>query len=356
MQGIMPARYQISLKFKGTGLAPASDTRDQTMKPIPKAPGAPTSLHRRNRHQGRYDFPALIRDSPELGAYVIDNGYGQESIDFACPLAVKALNRALLKSYYGVTHWDIPDRYLCPPIPGRADYVHYLADILAAGNGGVIPRGPGIRVLDIGVGANGIYPLIAHSEYGWQCVGSDVDAVALASAKAIVESNSPLRDAIDLRLQPDASRIFYGVVRPGEFFDLTLCNPPFHATAREARLGSQRKWRNLGKSTSDRAAPSLNFGGQDRELWYEGGEATFVRRMIDESAQIPRQVLWFSTLISKATNLPGAYNALKKAGALQIQTVKMAQGQKQSRFIAWTFLDQAGQSTWRDDRLQAIAG
>ena len=42
------------------------------------------------------------------------------------------LNRAILMHHYGVKSWDIPAGYLCPPIPGRADYIHSVADLLAA--------------------------------------------------------------------------------------------------------------------------------------------------------------------------------------------------------------------------------
>src|SRR3546814_1857048 len=35
------------------------------------------------------------------------------------------------------------------PVPGRADYVHLLADLLASHNEGTIPRGAAVKVLDI---------------------------------------------------------------------------------------------------------------------------------------------------------------------------------------------------------------
>ena len=165
-----------------------------------------TGLHPRNPHRGRYDFRQLIACSPELAAFVATNEYGDESIAFADPAAVKALNRALLKLTYGITGWDIPPQYLCPPIPGRADYLHYLADLLAAGNGGIIPRGKSVRVLDIGAGANCIYPLIGHREYGWQFVGTDIDPAALDNAQRILDANSGLSDAIDCVCKRHARR------------------------------------------------------------------------------------------------------------------------------------------------------
>ena len=316
----------------------------RNVKPAP--PREKATLHPRNRHQGHYDFPKLIKSSPELAKFVILNPYGKESIDFANPQAVRVFNRALLKAFYGVAHWDIPADYLCPPIPGRADYLHFLADLLAEGNGGEIPRGASVKALDIGTGANCIYPLLGHSDYGWHFVGSDIDSTAIAAATTIVKANN-LHKAISVRLQANRKHILSGLLDSAERFDVSLCNPPFHASLEEAQRGSQRKWRALGKADPKRKLPVLNFGGQSQELWCEGGEIRFVTLLIQESALIPTQVLWFSTLVSKASNLPPIQSALKKAGALEVRVVEMGQGQKQSRFAAWTFLDKAQQSAWR---------
>jgi len=304
-------------------------------------------LHPRNRHQGRYDFAQLVAASPELAAFVRSNEHQDQGIDFADPAAVKALNRALLKQYYGVGLWDIPAGYLCPPIPGRADYLHYLADLLADSNGGEVPRGKGVRVLDVGVGANCIYPIIGHREYGWRFVGSDIDPVAIRVAKQIVAANPGLTGAIDCRLQSNPADIFRGVLKPGELFDLTLCNPPFHASAAEAAGANTRKRQQLG---TDPTRPALNFGGQAGELWCTGGEEGFVRRMVAESARIPGSCFWFTALLSKKDSLYGVEKELKKAGAYAVRVVPMAQGHKASRFVAWTFLNEAQQQEWRTRR------
>jgi 23S rRNA (adenine1618-N6)-methyltransferase len=323
---------------------------------------AATPLHPRNRHQGRYDFAQLVHHSPGLAHFVIRNAHGEQSIDFAEPRAVKALNQALLKAFYHIEHWDIPEGYLCPAIPGRADYIHYLADLLADDNvtdgkvadgklarthDAALPRGPHVRVLDVGTGANMIYPIIGHAEYGWQFVGSDIDATALASAHAVIRSNAGLAGAITLRQQKSPRHVFRGLFEPDTYFDLTLCNPPFHASQHDASSGSRRKWRGLGKTTARHGTPTLNFGGQNAELWCEGGEALFISRMIEESAQRHSQVLWFTTLVSKESNLPAVWRHLKKVCATEVRTVDMAQGQKKSRFVAWTFLDPAAQKAWR---------
>ncbi|MBM5572405.1 MULTISPECIES: 23S rRNA (adenine(1618)-N(6))-methyltransferase RlmF [Deefgea] len=305
------------------------------------APKPPAELHPRNRHRGRYDFPALIAACAELKPFVAVNQYGDESIDFANPAAVKMLNRALLAKFYGVKNWDVPAGYLCPPIPGRADYIHNLADLLVESHRGKTPEV--VRVLDIGCGANCVYPLIGSAEYEWEMVGSEVDAVALTNAQQIVDANPQLN--IELRQQKIPGAIFLGIVQDGEFFDLTLCNPPFHASLAEATKGSQRKWKNLGKAPRGKAAatpaPVLNFGGQGGELWCEGGEEAFIQRMISESRQIGQRCLWFTSLVSKASSLPLLYRTLEKAGARDVRTIEMSQGQKQSRFLAWTFIPPA---------------
>lgn len=286
-----------------------------------------TSLHPNNPHRGRYDFPRLLAVCPELAAFVSVNIHGDDAIDFSHPAAVKSLNCALLIDFYGIKSWDVPAQYLCPPIPGRADYLHYLADLLAEGP--AVPHD--VQVLDIGVGANCIYPLIGHRSYGWQFVGSDIDPAALANAQKILEANPGLNEVIELRLQTSRHAIFEGVVHADERFDLTLCNPPFHRSLSEACAGTQRKWKNLGKNK----VKQLNFGGRGAELWCEGGEEAFVCRMIEESRVV--NCRWFTTLISKSASLPGVYRALEKSGVSDYKTIDMAQGQKKSRIVAWTF-------------------
>ncbi len=293
-------------------------------------------LHPRNRFRAGYDFSKLVSCSPALAEFVAPNAYGNDSIDFANPRAVKALNQALLRHAYGVQSWDIPQGYLCPPIPGRSDYLHQLADLLAGGDDAAIPRGRSVSVLDIGVGANCIYPLIGASEYGWRFMGSEIDPVALRWAQKLVAANTALAGLIECRLQPSPTECFKGVIKPGEVFDLSMCNPPFHSSAAEAAAGTQRKVRNLGGGKS--AATVLNFGGKTGELWCVGGELAFVQRMIAQSTALAQRCRWFTTLVSKSVHLPRLHQALRAVQAVDVRTIAMAQGQKQSRILAWTFM------------------
>lgn len=301
-----------------------------------------SDLHPRNRHRQPYDFEQLIVTSPALAQWVVRNQYNSHTIDFANPQAVKQLNQALLAHFYGVNDWDIPEHYLCPPIPGRADYLHYIADLLAESNGGQIPRGHSIRALDIGVGANCVYPLIGHSEYGWRFLGLDIDPVSIASANKILQANhSHLGNDIEVRLQHSPQQIFKGALTKDESVDVTICNPPFHASIEDAQAGTLRKLRNLNQSSNKPKLPAgkvtLNFGGQGTELCCEGGEIGFLRRMINESRQFKHQCHWFTSLVSKTSNLPDVYRALKAAAATEIRTIEMAQGNKKSRIVAWRY-------------------
>ena len=296
-------------------------------------------LHPRNPHRAQYDFPRLIRSVPELKHFLVPHPLGGDTIDFADPAAVKALNRALLKLHYGVVHWDIPRGYLCPPIPSRADYLHYAADLLSEGDTANIPRGSAANVLDIGVGANCVYPLIGVHEYGWRFIGTDIDPAAVDWANQLVATNPTLAGKITCRLQPATGEIFKNVVRPGETFALSICNPPFHASPAEAAAGTLRKLKNLGGGKPAKAV--LNFGGQSNELWCHGGEETFVRHMIGESAARPELCTWFTTLVSKRGSLPAIYRELSKVRTVDVRTLVMFAGQKQSRIVAWTFLTAA---------------
>ncbi|EDY83910.1 conserved hypothetical protein [Verrucomicrobiia bacterium DG1235] len=294
-------------------------------------------LHPRNPHQGRYDFAALVAACPELAAFLRPNPKGDQTIDFGDEGAVRALNGALLAHHYGVKHWMIPMGYLCPPIPGRADVIHYLADLLSDSNGGEIPRGKRVRALDIGTGANCIYPILGSRSYGWQFVGTDIDNTAVKTARLIVESNACLRKLIKVVQQKNRDSIFKGIIRPDDRFDLTLCNPPFHGSAEEAQAANQRKRSNLSKGSRVKKTDTLNFGGQQAELWCAGGELRFVSQMIRESVAFGEQVGWFSSLISKSEHLPALKKELGRSGASQVEVLEMRQGQKVSRLLAWRF-------------------
>ncbi|MDH5475797.1 MAG: 23S rRNA (adenine(1618)-N(6))-methyltransferase RlmF [Cyclobacteriaceae bacterium] len=305
-------------------------------------------LHARNKNRERYDLSALIISIPELKKHIMPNKFGVKSVDFSNPLAVKLLNKALLNHYYGIKNWEFSDKNLCPPIPGRADYLHHIADVLGENNFGTIPIGDKITCLDVGLGASCIYPIIGVTEYGWKFIGSDIDTKSIASAQDIVNVNPSIKGKIECRFQKNPKDIFQGIIGKEEKIELTICNPPFHSSLEEAQRGTRRKIKNLsGKKVK---TPELNFSGISNELICDGGEYKFIQNMISESKKFAKNCLWFSTLVSKQSNLKGIHQLLEKSETNQVKTIPMGTGNKSSRIVAWTFFSKEEQKEWRDTR------
>jgi len=309
-------------------------------------------LHSRNKNRERYDLKALTNAIPELKKYVKPNKFGVDSVDFSNLHAVKLLNKAILKQYYGIESWEFPNENLCPPIPGRANYIHHIADLLGESNFGTIPFGDKITCLDIGLGASCIYPIIGVTEYDWKFIGSDIDPKSIASAQNIVNSNSSLKGNVECRLQKNPKDVFRGIIGKEDKIDLTICNPPFHSSIEAAQKGTRRKIKNLsGKKVK---TPELNFAGISNELICDGGEYQFIQNMIGESKKISKNCYWFSTLVSKQSNLKGIYKILEKIETNQIKTIPMGTGNKSTRIVAWTFLSSVEQKEWRETRWKTL--
>ena len=302
------------------------------------------ALHPRNLHIGQYDFPALIKACPELKPCVINNPRGEFTIDFSDSQSVLLLNKALLVHFYGINFWQIPAGYLCPPIPGRVDYIHYIADLLSETFASDIPQGSQIKGLDIGCGANCIYPILGSRSYDWSFVGTDIDTVAIKTAKLLVDANKNISKKITIRKQKKSKNIITGVVNKTDRFAFTMCNPPFHSSMEKATEGSLLKQANLSKKSRHKppqntpSTPTLNFAGQAHELSCEGGEIAFVKQMVTESALIKEQVCWFTCLLSKSENVSPLKKHLQQQDVKQVKVIEMSQGHKISRFIAWSYL------------------
>lgn len=300
-------------------------------------------LHPNNIYNKNYDFASLVLSNPSLKNFVFENEYQTKTIDFSNPQAVKTLNQTLLLTDFNIKNWDIPDGFLCPAIPGRLDYLLYLADLLAKDNNQDIPKNDTVLGLDIGIGANCIYPILGQRLFNWQFVGTDIDDLALENCQKIIENNPDLIDYISLQQQTDSRFLFKNIIEKSDKFSFTICNPPFHASAEDAAVATNRKTSNLFGTKN----ATLNFGGQNSELWTAGGELAFITQMIFESRNYPLQVLWFTTLVSKKENLSSLYKTLNKVEAVKVETINMAQGNKTSRILAWTFQTDKQRNDWK---------
>ena len=279
-------------------------------------------MHTKNPFVDDYDFDTLIQNYPALKDFVFVNEYGNKTIKFSNKHAVKALNTALLITHYGII-WDIPDNNLCPPIPGRLDYLLHIADL--------IPK-KDIRLLDIGTGANLIYLILATCHFNWKCTGSETDSDSLINAQTIIDNNNILKNT-ELRHQNNRNNILELIIKPDDVFDVVVCNPPFFKSRIDAQQKNKRKVNNLQLQEKE----TLNFGGRSNELWYKGGEEAFVKKMALESIQFKNQVYWFTSLVSNKENLKSIKRAVNKTLPAEVKVIDMEQGNKKSRFIAWTF-------------------
>ncbi len=285
-------------------------------------------MHPRNIHRNQnYNFEALLQVNPELDHFIFKNDYNTLTIDFANPKAVIALNKAILLLHYGVIDWEIPEGFLCPPIPSRADYIHYIADVLKN-------ESDNISGIDIGVGANAIYSILGAKIYQWNMVGSDINLESVKSAKKNISFTKDLKDKVTIIHQSDNANIFEGVIEKDQIYDFTMCNPPFHKSEKEALKGTLRKLNNLNNKQQEK----LNFGGQANELWCNGGEALFLKRMIKQSVDFRLNVKFFTSLVSKKENLPKLEKQLLKLNT-SFKIIPMEHGNKKTRIIAWSFTE-----------------
>lgn len=284
-----------------------------------------SGLHKNNVHKNGYDFEALIKTNPNLKKFIAENDHGKTSIDFSDPKAVRELNASLLQKHYGIVDWIFPEENLCPPIPGRVDYIHHLNDLIQASS----IEGD-IKILDIGTGATCIYPLLGAKVYDWNFVATDIELDSLDYSQDIIDDNN-LDAKIELRQQFDEQNILTGIIEAGDSFAVSMCNPPFYASAEEARGANRRKTRNLGTNTV------RNFSGNNNELWYVGGEKAFLHNYLYQSSLHKDVCIWFTSLVSKKENVESLKKSAVKLGASTFKSIPMQQGNKVTRIVAWSF-------------------
>lgn len=302
------------------------------------------NLHERSLHRFGYDFIDLVKAYPELEKHLIENEEGFLTIEFSNPTAVHALNAALLSLHYDIKDWIIPEGFLIPPVPSRVDYIHNVADLLAEDNSGTVPKGSNVHMIDIGVGANAIYSLLAQRCYRWQIIGVDINEESIQNAQKIITANK-LDKYIKLNHQKNPDFVLKDLFQADQYVDITVCNPPFFSSLEEAQKANERKWNNLKKEQK-----GFNFGGNAQELWYDGGEIKFLTNYIEDSQIYKKQCLWFTSLVSKEDMLPQLDQALEANGVIERKVIEMSQGQKKSRILCWTYFNAKNRKAWAQYR------
>ena len=278
-------------------------------------------MHDQNPFKNGYDLTILATLNSTLKKAIYTNKYGNTTIDFSDASAVKALNQALLKSQYNLD-WDLPKENLCPPIPGRLEYLLHIADLVQKKD---------VQLLDIGTGASLIYPVLGTAHFNWKCAGSETERTSIEHAKKIIKHNSKL-SSIDIRSQKNKHYILKGIVKEKDAFDVMVCNPPFFKNKAEATKQNRRKTNHLKSARQGR-----NFSGVANELWYPGGESQFIETLISESILYKKQINWFTTLIANEDHLKRLIKRIKKTKPKALKIIPLILGNKESRILAWCF-------------------
>lgn len=328
------------------------------------------TIHPRNKYsENPPDFGLLASLYPTFQPYVFYSRDGRPRIDWKDYNATRELTRVLLLHDHGLNWW-IPDCQLCPTVPNRSNYIHWIEDLLSS-NIIVDNRADSavVRGFDIGTGANCIYPLLGSSLLGWRFVGSDVTEVALEWAEKNVKNNPHISGLIEIRkvdnseevvreqlqigdirdcesnicnldgtsigtsvscpaelrsgvkMSYEGPPILVGVVKDEEKFDFCMCNPPFFETMEEAGLN-----------------PKTACGGTSEEMVCPGGEQAFVTRIIDDSVKLKQTFRWYTSMVGKKSNLKILISKLRAVGITIVKTTEFVQGQTCRWGLAWSFV------------------
>ncbi|XP_059435007.1 uncharacterized protein LOC132167968 isoform X2 [Corylus avellana] len=332
------------------------------------------TIHPRNKYsENPPDFALLASLYTSFQPFVFYGRDGRPRIDWTDFNATRELTRVLLLHDHGI-HWWIPDGQLCPTVPNRSNYIHWIEDLLASDIiGKTNTSGDNVRGFDIGTGANCIYPLLGASLLGWSFVGSDVTDVALEWAGKNVKNNPQISQLIEIRkveiheespsmeelhddklvfcesktelsgsmvkeeVDPlpstsfdphaDANKtyngppVLIGAVRDSEKFDFCMCNPPFFESMDEAGLN-----------------PKTSCGGTPEEMICHGGEKAFITRIIEDSAVLKHSFRWYTSMVGRKSNLKFLMSKLREVGVTIVKTTDFVQGQTCRWGLAWSFV------------------
>ncbi|KAI1383709.1 uncharacterized protein F4822DRAFT_85916 [Hypoxylon trugodes] len=308
--------------------APSATTEYNTpdTKFNPKLPFPRDDDYYKTLYTEELDFGLLGRHDPELNA-VLDRG---SHLDFTNPKSVMQLTKTLLRLNFGLLI-DLPTDRLCPPVPNRHNYILWLKDLLDSSSPSYLDRGnpaQPVTGLDIGTGANLIYPLLGCAQRpSWSFIATDVDAKSLACARKNVELNG-----LQTRIRV-VDRVLEDCLIPLdelglETIDFAMVNPPFYTSEMELADLAKQKSR----------PPNSACTGAPIEMVCAGGEVGFVRRIIDESLVLRRRVQWYTSMLGKQSSLEMIVNILKQHGVDNYAVTAFIQGKKTRRWaVGWSF-------------------
>ena len=271
------------------------------------------------------DFLILIKEFPDLKKYIIkQNEENKEEIyfDWSNNDLSLLMTKSILNYYFNIKYYYIPKGFLIPPIPSRLNYLNLINSLLTEE---VNIKYKDITGIDIGTGANIIYPILGNSLYKWKFICSEINEESFNNAKLIIEKNN-LENYIKLIKQENKNNIFLNILNQQNKYTFSLCNPPYYDYETEIKLDEKKR------------DNEFNFD----EVYYQKGEFGFFQRYFTESICYNKNVYLFTILIGKKTNMENICdlinvknnNIIKKFNVQKIQT-----GNNLRYIIYWSFFE-----------------
>ncbi|GBB93819.1 hypothetical protein RclHR1_22370002 [Rhizophagus clarus] len=289
-----------------------------------------TKMHPRNRYKDKSpDFSVLAFKYPSFYPFVHYSKEGKPFIDYKNPEAVRELTYCLLREDFNL-FLDIPLDTLCPPVPSRLNYIHWIEDLVSSTESHEESGQHTVYGIDIGTGASCIYPLLGCTlNKNWVFLATDIDEKAVKYAKDNVQRNS-LDDRITVHYNKMGKKILLdeNMIKDTTLkFSFCMCNPPFYENQEEYEKGVENKL----------TTPHSVCTGSSNEMFTPGGEFQFIKDILEESLFLRTKIRWYTSKIGRLETVNKMVCELKKVGIDNYVITEFCQGFTRRWGIGWSF-------------------
>ncbi|KAK0174769.1 hypothetical protein PV327_010499 [Microctonus hyperodae] len=269
-------------------------------------------MHPRNKYKIPPKFKDLAALYPEFKQHIITDLTGKLRFNFKNEESLRVLAKTLLKHDFNL-EVEIPHDKLVPALPLRLNYILWIEDLMKHA-----------KINNItGTGAVCIYPLLCARVNGWKMIATEIDSSSVTSAMENVRNNC-LDELINV-VAVNGKYILKDVVTDEHTYSFTMCNPPFF---------------DLDKSDEiEKSSPPRNAQtGNKIELTVDGGEYSFVKKIIDESAELGNKIQIYTSMIGLKNNLSKCLCELKQRNIENLTWTEFCQGRTKRWGLAWSFV------------------
>ena len=263
------------------------------------------------------DFLILIKEFPELKKYIIKHNDNKEefSFDWSNNDLSLLMTKSILKYYFNIQYYDIPKGFLIPPIPSRLNYLNLIHSLIKD------IKEENIIGIDIGTGANIIYPILGNSVYNWKFICTEINNESYNNARIILQKNN-LEEDINLIKQDNKNNIFLGILNRENKYSFSMCNPPYYDYEQEIKIEDKKR------------DSEFNFD----EVYYKEGELGFFQRYLEESICYKKNIFLYTILIGKKSNSEIIYDKINTYnGIIKLCNIKKIQTGNNVRYIIYWY-------------------